>query len=390
MSSGSVSSNRFNHRAPDPEEELVYKFVAIRAVHHLLGNSSHSRVYLCDVEGFEEQVAVKVRIDRPQPKDRDHDRRFFAEHQHPHLVSVFDVLEGPRKCLVMEHCSGGSLSRLLYESAALPVKLHQIPFWQRVQGVAEVVSAIAYLHSKGVLHRDVKSSNCMLAEPLIGGQDPFHVRLPPLKLGDLGLAKRVDPDGSMRETGVGSVRYMAPEVLEQDIHSFPSDVFSCIVLLHEIISGCKPYGALKLHYGKIVVHVLAGFRPPLSELPQGECPARTELLEILGAGWSKDPEERPTAEELQRRLEELAVLSQHEGGPDGRSGPFGFRGDNLQRVVFSVPEEKIPSIGRRVTSPLLEQTSQVSRGLGSCLRGLCGLGGGKSIPSSAPVAAGSD
>lgn len=179
---------------------------------------------------------------------------------------------------------------------------------------AQLASAVSRLHVMGVLHRDIKPANILLSE------DHRTARL-----ADLGIASRIEdarlhPDsrkvsskpsgGFYKRDMVGTLEYMAPEVLLKGRHSTASDVFALAVTLNELAAGRVPYSdctrdnplahtILEMGYGRQELAsavAVEGLRPTIAP---GAPPALTKLLR---ACWDATPERRPTAEEIERSL----------------------------------------------------------------------------------------
>ncbi len=161
---------------------------------------------------------------------------------------------------------------------------------------------IAYLHSKGYIHRDIKSLNYLMSSEDFG-----------LKLADFGLSRELpdekqglneypeeDDDAGIAHAvnmtlRVGTRQWMAPEMLERKAYTRKADVYSLAVVLWEIITGGVPFS--ELNRDDIQANVLKGARPPIPL----KCPlALKSLLEI---SWHENSSLRPTADEVVRRLE---------------------------------------------------------------------------------------
>jgi serine/threonine protein kinase/WD40 repeat protein len=193
-------------------------------------------VYRAYQASLDRTVAVKLlllgRYSSPDSVLRFHrEAQSAAALRHPHIVSVFEVGEcDGQPFLAMEYVEGRSLAELLRQGPLPP---------QRAARYARTVAeAIAYAHSRGVLHRDVKPSNVLL--------DVFDQ----IRLTDFGLAKKLDGSGDLTLTGemLGSPNYLSPEQAEGRHGQIgpPSDIYGIGALLYELLTGRPPFLAASL------------------------------------------------------------------------------------------------------------------------------------------------
>ena len=142
---------------------------------------------------------------------------------HPHILHLYSYFSaGPRWYLVLEFAAGGDLLSYVQSRGAVPE--HRTRLW-----MAQLVSAVHYLHSKSIAHRDIKLENILLTHP------PRSV-----KLGDFGFSKKVGP--GLSETYCGSKAYSCHEIL-QGIPFCPlsGDVFALGVVAFILLSGRMPF-----------------------------------------------------------------------------------------------------------------------------------------------------
>lgn len=95
--------------------------------------------------------------------------------------------------------------------------------------LAQIVSALKYLHQNKVIHRDLKLGNLFLNENM------------EIKLGDFGLATRLQYDGQKKKTICGTPNYIAPEILENKGHSYEVDIWSVGVIIYTTLIGKPPF-----------------------------------------------------------------------------------------------------------------------------------------------------
>ncbi|MBA2241080.1 MAG: serine/threonine protein kinase, partial [Solirubrobacterales bacterium] len=187
-----------------------------------LGSGGMAAVWLAEDELLGRKVAVKlmseVIAEEPAWLERfRREARVAAALSHPNLVDVYDFEpDAPRPYLVMAHVPAGTLAQRLEKD--------DVPEPRRL--ASELLAALAHMHANGVMHRDVKPSNVML------GADGAA------RLGDYGISRPRDAP-AVTATGqvLGSARYMAPEVMSGEPSDERSDIYSCGVVLEEVLTG---------------------------------------------------------------------------------------------------------------------------------------------------------
>nr|WP_240933922.1 serine/threonine-protein kinase [Cellulomonas sp. IC4_254] len=199
---------------------------------------------------------------------------------HPQVVRVRDfVAEGRDLAIVMDLVEGPSLARLLRERRTLP-SATAVPL------AAAVLDALDAAHRRGVVHRDVKPDNVLLARA--GSLAADDVRL-----ADFGIAGIVQDEAAPGTELVGTPAYMPPELVAYGKFGPASDVYAVGVLLYELLAGRTPFAGEG-------THVTLGMRqvedapPPL--------PVAQPLLRVLERLLSKDPAARPDAAEAAHAL----------------------------------------------------------------------------------------
>jgi len=197
----------------------------------LLGRGGMAEVY----HGFDERLHrdVAVKVLKPelaaQPDIRlrfEAEARSAAKLTHPNVVAVFDTGEDEgRPFLVMEQLPGDTLYDRMRSG---PVDQAWL---LRVAG--DVLGALGAAHAAGIIHRDVKPGNILLAKDGCA------------KVADFGIAKSLDvADADLTTTGqlVGTPAYVAPERLTGSTAGPPSDLYAVGVILYEALAGKKPFG----------------------------------------------------------------------------------------------------------------------------------------------------
>ncbi len=217
--------------APAPARPLP-RFGAWQAV-KLLGRGGMGTVYLAGrADGaFQMSAAVKVvpmALASHEIEDRfRRERQFLASLDHPKVARLIDggVTETGLPYLVMEFVGGLTID--------LFCDAHQLDTRGRIALIRQVLDALAYVHGRQVIHRDVKPSNILV-------DDSGNV-----KLLDFGTARLVDAtaEAALTKTGVFAFtpEYASPEQARGEPVAAPSDLYSAGVLLYRLLTGRLPY-----------------------------------------------------------------------------------------------------------------------------------------------------
>lgn len=312
--------------APDPPPSLGPYRLGRR-----LGSGGMGEVFEAWDERLRRHVAVKrLRICGVGSDTAELRRRFLREARavarldHPAVVRIHDVLERPDgDWLVMERVAGQSLARLLETTGPLSVELC-------ADLARQLVAGLECAHDQGLVHRDLKTENVMIADD---GR---------AKLVDFGLAVDATADtGPSAAEGrvIGTARAMSPEQVLGRRVDRRADYFSLGVLLYECLTGTKPFAAATVN--ETLVRVCT-HRPPKAESLRPEVPA--ELSEMIERCFEKDPACRPQdAAEIRRLLARTSISQQL---PRAVAAPAEEETLTLEPQLAGIAAELSPTAGR--------------------------------------------
>ena len=191
---------------------------------------------------LDREVAIKM-LPPELASDPDRLRRFELEARvtgrlnHPHIVAVHDaVLDGPQPFLVTELLDGQTLGTRLSSGAMAPAAALAI--------ARQVAHALAAAHAKGVVHRDLKPDNILIADDGSAKVLDFGLaRVLPALVDDKSGASTLTAAATATLPGValGTIGYMAPEQVEGRPADERADIFSLGVVLYESLTGRQPF-----------------------------------------------------------------------------------------------------------------------------------------------------
>jgi predicted Ser/Thr protein kinase len=202
----------------------------------------------------------------------------MAKLRSDYLVRFYGYCLSPKYCLVMEFLPGGSLYQLLHSDEPLDWSL-------RLQIAKDISRGIAFLHSEGILHRDIKSLNVLISQ---------HSRA---KLTDFGLSRIKTESATSTKGSVGTVCWMASELFQRNAkYTQKSDIYSMGVTFWEVASRKTPFADAQ-DPAVIPSWIMQGER---DEIPS-DCPKKFATL--ITACWKQKPEDRPTAAQVVNYLD---------------------------------------------------------------------------------------
>jgi eukaryotic-like serine/threonine-protein kinase len=254
-----------------------------------LGSGGMADVYLAEDQELGRRVALKMLNDR-HASDEQFVERFRREAQsaaglnHPNIVSIFDRghAEGTYY-IAMEYLDGRTLKELLVRNGPTPVPI-------AVDYARQILSALAFAHRNGIVHRDIKPHN------IVVGSDGR------LKVTDFGIAR--SGASQMTEAGsiVGTAQYLSPEQARGAPVDPRSDLYSLGIVLYEMLTGHVPFSGDTAV--EIAMKHLSSVPKPPSELRES---IPHDLDAVVMRALAKEPDQRyGSAEEMDADLARVA------------------------------------------------------------------------------------
>lgn len=276
---GSLAGWLADRPRPAPVAELAgYR------VEGLIGSGASGSVYRA-LDAHGQRVAIKV-LQESWVGDAEFRRRLRAEAevmrslQHPNCVRVYEVIDTPQvAALVTEYVDGATLKRVL-------ARVGRLSGPQTAKVLSGALRGLAHVHGRGLIHGDVKPANICVD------------RSGTSRLLDFGLARPPAAGGEI----TGSPAYMSPEQITGGQLDERSDVYSCGVVLFELLTGQRPYGAVDP--GEVLAAHLSA---PVPDPAAAHAGIPRQLAAVAVTALAKQPSARPpTADRFRELLEQAA------------------------------------------------------------------------------------
>ncbi|ORM42014.1 Serine/threonine-protein kinase Nek4 [Babesia sp. Xinjiang] len=226
--------------------------------------------------------------------------KLIANINHPFIVKYLgSYLEGNVLYILTQYCKGGDLHRYIAQKrkANEPIREERITKW-----LAQLLSALKYLHKHHILHRDLKSLNVLIDSDKS------------LKLCDFGVSKVLNATADHTRTVIGTPYYFSPELINGQEYSWPSDIWALGCLTYELATFKTPFDGAK-GMQQLVKHIKTS---PIPDLPRNYSPELNSLFKSMmfhDARFRLSASELLATEIMQKALRQMLKEAEHNVAP---------------------------------------------------------------------------
>uniref|UniRef100_A0A8C6CQ84 Myosin light chain kinase family member 4 n=1 Tax=Moschus moschiferus TaxID=68415 RepID=A0A8C6CQ84_MOSMO len=216
----------FDHRIVTARQAAVNSFYTVSRT-EILGGGRFGQVHKCEEKATGLKLAAKI-IKTRGVKDKDDVKNEISvmnQLDHVNLIQLYDAFESKNDIvLVMEYVDGGELFDRIIDDNCNLTELDTILF------IRQICEGIRHMHQMYILHLDLKPENILCVN-----RDTKQI-----KIIDFGLARRYKPREKLK-VNFGTPEFLAPEVVNYDFVSFPTDMWSVGVITYMLLSGLSPF-----------------------------------------------------------------------------------------------------------------------------------------------------
>lgn len=246
-------------------------------IKNLIGKGTFGSVYKAE-DGLGLTVAVKKIATRGMDSQAlsllKQEVNVMSSISHPNTVELkFSFETADSMYMIMEYCEGGDLESYMKDNPNTSILY--LRKW-----ITSLLQTLKYLHSNNIIHRDLKLANFLLTS-----KDPAKAVV---KIADFGFAKVMAQN--ITSTQLGSPLYMAPEIFRCNNYTIKADIWSMGTVIYELLVGKSLFKCMNL------TELIRKQAQPL-KIP-GDCKLSEEAIDVITNMLVKDPERRPSCEEL--------------------------------------------------------------------------------------------
>ncbi|KAL4479473.1 hypothetical protein ABPG72_011795 [Tetrahymena utriculariae] len=246
----------------------------------LIGRGTQGSAMLVECRSDQKRyVSKQVILSNLSEKDQNNaiqELKLLREMKHPNIVKFIESYKEKNKVIIiMEYCEYGDLSQMIKQKSAKGELIEESTI---LQWFIQICSALSFIHSKKVIHRDIKSSNIFLTKSNC------------VKIGDFGISKQLENSMDKANTLVGTPYYLSPEICQNKPYTYKSDMWSLGCVIYELCSLKHPFKSNSL---MSLVMKIATEKTP--KIPQNYSLMTNGFIRSL---LQKIPEKRPSAQDI--------------------------------------------------------------------------------------------
>eukprot|EP01025_Chloroclados_australasicus_P058571 TRINITY_DN736_c0_g2_i1.p1 TRINITY_DN736_c0_g2~~TRINITY_DN736_c0_g2_i1.p1 ORF type:complete len:790 (-),score=67.26 TRINITY_DN736_c0_g2_i1:314-2437(-) len=217
---------------------------------------------------YQKQQELLIECDYAEQMD------YYCHFQHDHLVkyTAVSIIPG-RRAILMEYVSHSLYDYIFYPERQAPPRYSNV-----IKTIKGIAKALAYLHSKDVIHRDFHTRNVLLTSDGV------------IKVSDYGIAQATYHFKTEGANSTHTMAYTAPEIILMNKLTRKSDIYSFAIVMFELVTQTHAWNDYPP--GKIIKNVSEGKRPALPES------VSKELRTLITKSWDQDPNQRPEASHI--------------------------------------------------------------------------------------------
>lgn len=241
----------------------------------LIGEGSTSKVYLATEKALDRQVAIKkMNITKQQRRELlINEVATMKYYKHPNIYKMYNsYLVDDELWLVLEYLEGGALTDIVTSISMTEEQIATV--------CVQCLQVLAYLHSEGIIHRDIKSDSILLAND---GS---------IKVTDFGFCAQVSAQVPRRKSLVGTPYWLSPEIISRQPYGPEADIWSMGIMIMEMVDGEPPF------YDRPPIQAMKKIRDMPPAKLHNHARVSPYLDNFLSRMLIKDPSQRATAREL--------------------------------------------------------------------------------------------
>ncbi|XP_005997651.2 serine/threonine-protein kinase PLK2 [Latimeria chalumnae] len=242
----------------------------------VLGKGGFAKCYemtdLTTNKVYAAKIIPHTRVAKPHQREKiDREIELHRILHHRHIVQFYHYFEDKENIyILLEYCSRRSMAHILKARKILTEP--EVRYYLK-----QIVSGLKYLHEQEILHRDLKLGNFFINETM------------DVKVGDFGLAAKLEPLEQRRRTICGTPNYLSPEVLNKQGHGCESDIWALGCVMYTMLLGRPPFETTNLK------ETYRCIREARYTMPSSLTATAKHLIASM---LSKNPEDRPSLEDI--------------------------------------------------------------------------------------------